>query len=70
MTDYKTKRLLVGLVCLALWPTHVLAQTGQWEGYMAAAVAAYQQGNYPEAERQLEAALEETEHFGTLDLVQ
>ena len=53
MITHKTKWLLVGLVCLALWPAHASAQGGLWETYMAAATKAYQQGNYPEAEKQL-----------------
>ncbi len=43
------------------------AQGGQWETYMAAATKAYQQGNYPEAEKQLGAALKEAEGFGPQD---
>ncbi len=67
MTTDKTRWLLVGLVCLALWPVHAFAQGGLWETYMAAATAAYQQGNYPEAEKQLGAALKEAEGFGPQD---
>ena len=67
MITHKTKWLLVGLVCLALWPAHASAQGGLWETYMAAGVKAYQQGNYPKAERQLEAALKEAEGFGPQD---
>ena len=59
MITHKTKWLLVGLVCLALWPVHAPAQGGLWETYMAAATKAYQQGNYPEAEKQLAAAVKE-----------
>ncbi len=43
MTKHKTRWLLVGLVCLALWPAHASAQGGLWETYMAAGVKAYQQ---------------------------
>ncbi len=34
---------------------------------MAAATKAYQQGNYPEAEKQFSAALKEAEGFGPQD---
>ncbi len=64
MTKHKTRWLLVGLVCLALWPAHASAQGDPWQTYMAAATKAYQQGNYPEVEKQLAAALKEAEGFG------
>ncbi len=67
MTKHKTRWLLVGLVCLALWPAHPSAQGSLWETYMDAATAAYQQGNYPEAEKELAAALKEAEGFGPQD---
>ncbi|MEE8623453.1 MAG: tetratricopeptide repeat protein, partial [Alphaproteobacteria bacterium] len=67
MTMTKTRRLLVGLVRLALWPAYPSAQGDLWETYMAAATKAYQQGNYPEAEKQLEAAVKEAEGFGPQD---
>ncbi len=67
MTTTKLKSLLVGLVCLALWPAYTSAQGGLWETYMAAATKAFQQGNYPEAEDQLGAALKEAEGFGPQD---
>ena len=67
MTTVMTRWLLVGLVCLALWSAHASAQGGLWETYMAAATKAYQQGNYPEAEKQLGAALKEAEGLGPQD---
>ncbi len=67
MITHKTKWLLVGLVCLALWPAHASAQGGLWETYAAAGVKAYQQGNYPEAEKYLAAAVKEAEGFGPQD---
>ncbi len=67
MITHKTRWLLVGLVCLALWPAYTSAQGDLWETYMAAATKAYQQGNYPEAEKQLGAALKEAEGFGPQD---
>ena len=67
MITHKTRWLLAGLVCLALWPAHAPAQGGLWETYMDAATKAYQQGNYPEAEKQLGAALKEAEGFGPQD---
>ncbi len=39
----------------------------KWESYMAAGVKAYQQSNYPEAEKQWVAALKEAEGFGPQD---
>ncbi|MEE8122974.1 MAG: tetratricopeptide repeat protein, partial [Alphaproteobacteria bacterium] len=67
MTTNKTRWLLVGLVCLALWPAHASAQGGLWETYMAAGVKAHQQGNYLEAEKQWAAAVKEAEGFGPED---
>ncbi len=43
MITHKTRWLLVGLVCLALWPAHASAQGGLWETYMAPGAKAYQQ---------------------------
>ncbi len=64
----KTRWWLVGLVCLALAAVaYVSLQGGRWETYMAAGDKAYQQGNYPEAEKQLEAAVKEAEGFGPQD---
>ncbi len=64
MITHKTKWLLVGLVCLALWPAYTSAQGGLWETYMAAGDKEYQQGKYPEAEKQWAAALKVAERFG------
>ncbi len=49
MIKHKTRWLLVGLVCLALWPVHASAQGGQWNTLNAAGVEAYQRGDYAEA---------------------
>ncbi len=68
MTIHKANWLLVGLVCLALWPAHGLAQGGQWESYITAGQQAYQQADYAEAEKQFEAALKEAEAFGPDDV--
>ncbi len=68
MITHKTRWFLVGLVCLALAAVaYVFLQVGPWETYMAAGDKAYQQGNYPEAEKQLGAALKEAEGFGPQD---
>ncbi len=64
MITHKTICLLVGLVCLALWPLYAPAQGGEWESYMAAGIAAYRQGNYPEAEKKFLAAREQAHEFG------
>ena len=65
---FKRIALVLALACLALWPVHASAQGGPWETYMDAATAAYQQGNYPEAEKQLVAALKEAERLAPPDL--
>ncbi len=44
------------------------AQGDLWQRYMAAGVAAFQQGNYPEAEKQFAAAFKSAEGFGPQDL--
>ena len=55
MTTHKARWLLVGLVCLALWPVHAPAQGGPWESYTTAGQQAYQQADYAEAEKQFNA---------------
>ncbi len=55
------------LAVLWLWPVAALSQAEQWQSYMAAGAKAYQQGNYPEAEKQLGAAVKEAEGFGPQD---
>ncbi len=68
MITHKTKWLLVGLVCLALWsPAHASAQGGQWNTLNAAGIEAYQRGDYAEAEKRWSAALKEAEGFGPQD---
>ena len=68
MTMTKTRWLLAGLVCLALAAVaYVFLQVSPWETYMDAGDKAYQQGNYPEAEKQLETAVKEAEGFGPQD---
>ncbi len=60
--------LLAGLLCLALAAVaYVFLQRGSWKSYNNAGVKAYQQGNYPEAEKQWSAALKEAEGFGPQD---
>ncbi len=67
MITHRTKWLLVGLVCLALWPAHAPAQGGQWNTLNAVGMEAYQRGDYAEAEKQLAAAVKEAEGFGPQD---
>ena len=55
--------VLAGLLCLLLWPAHAVAQQADWERYMRAGAAAYQQGNYAEAVKQTKAALSAAEAF-------
>ncbi len=59
--------LLPFLAVLWLCSTYAFAQAEQWQGHMVAGDQAYQQGNYPEAEKQLVAALKEAEGFGPQD---
>ena len=58
---------LVGVLCVMLVATHTLAQANLWETYMKAAIEAYQQANYAEAEMQFLVALKEAENFGPDD---
>jgi tetratricopeptide (TPR) repeat protein len=52
-----------GYQAACLRPVH----GGLWETFRAAGYEAYEQGNYPEAEKQLAAAVKEAEWFGPLD---
>jgi len=63
----KTRWLLVGVFCLLLWPAAASAQDTQWEKTMAAAVKAYEEGCYAEAEKLLLAALKQAEKLGPND---
>ena len=67
MISTTSVRVLAGLVWLLLWPAHAVAQQADWERYMRAGEAAYQQGNYAEAVKQTEAALSAAEAFGPDD---
>ena len=57
------------LVLAVLWlcSTSAFAQVEPWQSHMVAGAQAYQQGNYPEAEKRLVAAVEEAEGFGPRD---
>ena len=71
MTTTKQNWLLVALVLIggvALWPMYAPNQEARWESYITAAQQAYQQADYAEAEKQLEAALTEAEAFGADDV--
>ncbi len=64
----KTRWVVVGLVCLAAAAVgYTFLQGSSWETHMAAGAKAYQQGNYPEAEKQFAAAVKEAEQFGPED---
>ncbi len=64
----KTRWLLVGLLCLGLWPmVAASAQETRWDSIMADAAKAYQQADYAEAEKLFLAALKEAEKFGEQD---
>ena len=63
-----TRWLLVGLLCLGLWPmVAASAQETRWDSIVADAWKAYQQADYAEAEKLLLAALQEAEKFGEQD---
>ncbi len=71
MTTTEQNWLLVGLVTIggiALWLMYAPDQGPKWESYITAAQQAYQQADYAEAEKQLEAALKEAEAFGPDDV--
>ena len=63
-----TRWLLVGLLCLGLWPMVAASdQETRWDSIMADAGKAYRQADYAEAEKLLLAALKEAEKFGDQD---
>ncbi|MCH8267055.1 MAG: tetratricopeptide repeat protein [Acidobacteria bacterium] len=66
-----TRLSQVGVLCLML-VSALFIGCGQtagspWESYIQAGEAAYEQGNYAEAEKQFLAALQEAENFGPED---
>ena len=64
-----TRWLLVGSLCVVLWPiAAAAAQVTRWETLTADAAKAYQKADYVEAEKLLLAALKEAEKFGEQDL--
>ncbi len=68
MRSGKRRWLLVGLLCLGLWPVVAAsAQETRWDSIMAGAARAYQQADYAQAEKLLLAALQEAEKFGEQD---
>ncbi|MCH7767215.1 MAG: tetratricopeptide repeat protein, partial [Acidobacteria bacterium] len=68
MRSGKRRWLLVGLLCLGLWPmVAASAQETRWDSIMADAVKAYQQADYAQAEKLFLAALKEAEKFGEQD---
>lgn len=64
-----TRWLLVGSLCVVLWPIAAAsAQVTRWETLTADAAKTYQKADYVEAEKLLLAALKEAEKFGEQDL--
>ena len=59
-------RMILALLVVLSQPS-VFAQETSWDRYMDAAGAAYEQGDYDEAEKQLLRALKEAENFGEQD---
>ena len=55
------------LISIWLWSVAAIADEYLWKKYNQAGIAAYRQGNYTEAVKQLEAALKEAEQFGERD---
>ncbi len=71
MTTTEQNWLLVGLVTIggiALGLMYAPDRGAKWESYITAAQQAYQQADYAEAEKQLEAALKVAEAFGPDDV--
>ncbi len=64
--DYKTRWLLLGVLCLAFLVTAACKRT-DGESNNAAGLKALQQGRYAEAEKSFLAAVEKTERFGPQD---
>ncbi len=60
------KKIVIGLALAFLAVGLVVAfnQDSPWQAYMDAGKQAYERGNYPEAEKQLGAALKEAEGLG------
>ncbi len=67
MTRGRRYWLLVGLLCLALWPVVTSGQETRWDNLNKAAIKAYQQADYAEAERLAKLALREAGKFGGQD---
>ncbi len=67
MTTQRSKRFLAGLLCLVLWSTYASAQDRAWQSYIDAAVEAYVEGDYAEARKQFERAVQTAEAFGLED---
>ena len=59
------RQIIFGLVLVSLLTA--CAQGSLWETYIAAGTKAYKQGHYPEAEKQIKAAVNEAEGFGPQD---
>ena len=67
MMPGKTRWLVVGVLCVALWTAAASAQQTRWEKLTDAGVKAYQEGRYAEAEKLLSDALKEAEKLGPND---
>ncbi len=55
---------MAGLAAALLWPAAAWAETGSWQAQRAAAVAAYDAGNYGDAEGLLLDAIDRAKSFG------
>ncbi len=56
---------LAGVLCLSLWPADGAAQSSAWKEARAAAVEAYQAGDYAMAEQNLLVAVDHAKNFGS-----
>ncbi len=69
MMANKTRLALVSLLCLVLWSTTAIAESGRWEGHVARADPAHQQGDYIAVGRQIGLAVEDAKKLGRQDVL-
>lgn len=68
MFTLKSKIVPAIVLCLALWPLSAQAQRAEWEQHKRLGTVAFEEGDYVEAEKQLESALRiAREHFRPVD---
>ncbi len=67
MKQGKTRLLLAEVLCMTFGLAIASAQQTAWENYLEAGQKAYEQGDYPEAQKMFSAALEEADKSGPDD---